>query len=519
MFRLLLIIICISPLLLSAQERQRVNPNGYNTFYYPNESIASQGYLKNGKPDGYWKTFHENGTLKSEGNRRNLLLDSIWSFYNEAGMLISTLNYTDGLKTGTHKSFHASTGLPLTAIPYKNDLQHGTAFFYDSISAGNADSTFLKRTIPFDNGLEDGYGFEYNPEGLIIKVTKFSNGSIRFSEEINRRDSLGRKQGTWKQFYQNGKTKQFARYIDDELVNKPINYTLEGSVVETSTLKNVAFTKQKEESVPLKTKSNYYPNGELKNVGAYKNGIPEGLHKNYSPDGNKITTLQYANGIILGKGSVDTAGKKIGKWEIFHADGSIKGKGAYTNDRRTGDWTFFHLNGSISQEGTFDTRGRPTNKWVWYFPALNKNKKGTVQRFEHYRRGRLDGEMAQYTESGDTVTQGLYINNKKDGNWILQFYDYKQEGAYANGKRVGLWTHYDRLTGKIKFQGEYINDRPEGEHTYYHSTGKRAQQGSYTAGVKDGKWKYYTKDNVLFLTIHFENGREVAFDRTNLYLN
>lgn len=49
-----------------AQEQQKINPDGFNTFYYPGGVKSSEGNLKNGKPDGYWKSYYESGRLKSE---------------------------------------------------------------------------------------------------------------------------------------------------------------------------------------------------------------------------------------------------------------------------------------------------------------------------------------------------------------------------------------------------------------------------------------------------------------------
>ena len=63
-------------------QKEKVNPNGYNVFYFPNGNISSEGTLRKGKPDGYWKTYYENGELKSEGYRKDFLLDSVWKFYN-----------------------------------------------------------------------------------------------------------------------------------------------------------------------------------------------------------------------------------------------------------------------------------------------------------------------------------------------------------------------------------------------------------------------------------------------------
>ena len=77
-------ILLISGIIMSFSALSQLDPDGYNTFYYPNGNRSSEGNMKNGKPDGYWKTYYENGLLKSEGNRnkhlRNLLQNSerIW---------------------------------------------------------------------------------------------------------------------------------------------------------------------------------------------------------------------------------------------------------------------------------------------------------------------------------------------------------------------------------------------------------------------------------------------------------
>ena len=58
-----LLLFTLSVLFVKAQ--QDVNPNGYNTFYYENGQVSSEGNMRDGKPDGYWKTYYKNGRLKS----------------------------------------------------------------------------------------------------------------------------------------------------------------------------------------------------------------------------------------------------------------------------------------------------------------------------------------------------------------------------------------------------------------------------------------------------------------------
>ena len=77
----------------------------YKVFRYANDSISSEGTLRDGKPDGYWKTYYENGQLKSEGDRKNFMLDGLWIFYSEEGDTTLAVNYRNDLKNGIRKTY------------------------------------------------------------------------------------------------------------------------------------------------------------------------------------------------------------------------------------------------------------------------------------------------------------------------------------------------------------------------------------------------------------------------------
>ncbi len=90
-FSFVLVGLFLSNQLLS-QVDPKINPNGYNQFFYDDGTLASEGSMRDGKPDGYWKNYYEDGLLKSEGNRENFLLDSLWRFYDDEGKLILELS-------------------------------------------------------------------------------------------------------------------------------------------------------------------------------------------------------------------------------------------------------------------------------------------------------------------------------------------------------------------------------------------------------------------------------------------
>ena len=95
---------------------QNFNPNGFNIFYFENDSVSSKGFLKNGKPNGYWINYEKNGNKKSEGNRKNFLLDSTWKFY-ENNFIKEQVNYSKNSRNGLFLEFGDSASFKVASIP------------------------------------------------------------------------------------------------------------------------------------------------------------------------------------------------------------------------------------------------------------------------------------------------------------------------------------------------------------------------------------------------------------------
>ena len=166
------IILLIFPVALFAQSDQKIVPNGYNTFYYDNGKVSSEGTMLDGKPEGYWKTYSSNGTIKSEGNRKNFQLDSIWKFYNEQGQLAFEYNYKEGKKNGTRKTFDTKEKFLITSENFQNDIKQGNTILYYKPSKPNEPEK-VKQITPFVNGKEEGIAFELTVPSLLSLNTKW----------------------------------------------------------------------------------------------------------------------------------------------------------------------------------------------------------------------------------------------------------------------------------------------------------------------------------------------------------
>jgi antitoxin component YwqK of YwqJK toxin-antitoxin module len=170
-----------------------------------------------------------------------------------------------------------------------------------------------------------------------------------------------------------------------------------------------------------------------------------------------------------------------------------------------GKWNFYHVNGKIEQIGEFDKQGRPVGKWLWYYPS------GNLLREEHYIGGKADGMMSEYSETGDLIAEGDYIDGEEEGQWKYNIGNFKEEGGYSYGLRHGLWKHYYN-DGTLMFQGEFINGKPHGKHTVFWDNEKIKDETTYEMGIKQGNSYSYNYSGELILVITYQDGAEVSYD-------
>lgn len=498
-FLLILLFLILSVADYAQTGNQNVNPNGYNKFYYDNGKLSSEGTMRDGKPDGYWKTYTPSGTLKSEGNRKNFLLDSIWKFYSDQGKLAFEFSYKEGKKNGPKKTYDTKDGFLLSAEYFENDLKQGNSFVYYP-------SGKVKQIIPFIDGKEEGVGYELAPDSTITTITQYKMGFIQHEERINRKDGNGLKQGMWKEFYPNGVVKTEVTYTDDKMNGYLKEYSPKGSLLNTTKYILGVLQTNAPELAKVDVKTGYYENGKVKFTAIYRDGVAEGIHREFDEDGNVKNAKIYIEGVLTAEGVLDTTGRQQGVWQEYYPSGQIKSKGEYINGVKIGEWIFYHANGKIEQRGKYDKKGKAQGVWKWYYES------GNILREENYLNNKLDGIMTEYDDSSKVITKGEFIDGLKEGPWFMELQYYREEGNYKAGKRDGEWKHYFTENGKLRFVGKFIDGTPDGMQVFYYPNGKKRQEGKYSGGMREGDWLFYDENGFLFLTITYRSDVEIKFD-------
>ncbi len=482
--------------------------DGYKVFKYPNGSVSSEGFMKNGKPDGFWKNYYITGVKRSEGRYTSFMLDSIWLFYDQVGDTTDKINYLFGKKNGYYYTYKKdpSRGLYIWSRElYAGDKKEGTAYIY--FPDGQ-----IKQTYKYNTGKKEGLSKEYDKDGNLITLYEYNNDFLISRERINRKDNKGLKQGEWKEFYPGGTIKREMTYRDDQLHGYYKEYDTKGRLVLTMLYDNGAIVKSEVEDEPdIEIINRYDSSGILIYSGPYRNNVPVGVHREYGENGRVSNAFIYNdNGLLLTEGIVDESGNRNGRCKDYYPDGKIKAEGNYNNNRRTGLWKFYNNSSRVEQTGSYNN-GRPDGLWQWYY------NDGSILREEEYFRGFRDGYYTEYARDGSIIVSGQYTDGEKNGQWKYTSGDYTEEGKYIIGLKDGQWKSY-YPDGTIKYRGNYVQGNPHRKHLYYYESGKIKEEQYYQMGIRQRTWKKYNEEGNTVLTITYRDDVEVSINGVKIDL-
>ena len=492
-------------------QTNKVNPNGHNIFYYENGKISSEGDMRNGKPDGFWKTFYPSGILKSEGNRFNYELDSLWIFYNEHGDTLQKIDYKNGKKNGYFSTYEyvynkdkTSGGLVSKEL-YLNDVKQGTSYYYEK--------GVIYKSINYKNGKKQGLSKEFDSSGRIIAITEYSNDYIINRERINNIDRSGLKQGVWKSFHSNNKVAVESNYLNDSLSGYYKEFDMSGKIIKlVKYLHGTLLTDSISEEInPIKWVEDYYDNGKIKFRGGYKEGLPVGMHKEYTRDGTVTQAKEYdETGTLSAEGTVDENDKKQGTWTYYYETGETKAKGEYKDNLKTGEWIFYYEDGKIEQRGKY-VKNKASGLWTWYY------RNGNKWREENLVKGVEEGSLTEYNKDGIEILKGEYVDGEREGLWKYYNGDATEEGNYQGGLQNGIWKGWFS-NGKLSYEMNFVQGVPDGKFKIYYNNGQVREAGVYSMGSREKNWYKYDMEGVLYLTITYKNDKEIKLNGVKIKL-
>lgn len=241
--------------------------------------------------------------------------------------------------------------------------------------------------------------------------------------------------------------------------------------------------------------ANYYPNGVLMSEGKYNSKKKEGIWKFYSPEGILTEAVGYLEDELHGVSNIYdekgklvkmtnyTNGKKDGAWEEYFEDRSIRAVGIYKNGVLNGETIYYTSRGTYEIKGTY-ANGQMHGNWNKY---TNNGDIEITTKYEYGKKlkeRRVNGTFKDYWNDEIPKAEYIYEDGKKNG----PFKEWHEMGEWTKVQMddVGSSQGYDYklvITGdQIQREGDYLDDKLEGDVMYYDTNGRLTKTETYLDG-------------------------------------
>ena len=182
---------------------------------------------------------------------------------------------------------------------------------------------------------------------------------------------IGKQDGKWEFWYENGKQEEVANYSKGKLQGKV---------------------------------TKYWQNGKKMHEGYFKQDVIDSTMKSW-----------YENGKIHESGTY-SLGKKTGIWKYYDLSGKP------THQEKHLDGKIYLINFWNHKDEQTVENGNGTK--IEYYSTLETEKVKPIIKLEYtYKNGLENGPFVEYNPLGKVLAQGNYKEGLKDGDWLFSFSD------------------------------------------------------------------------------------------------
>lgn len=308
-----------------------------------------------------------------------------------------------------------------------------------------------------------------------------------------------------------------------------------------------------------------YPDGTLYYSGSFKDDRPVGHFTFFRETGRVLSEVEHTedgtgakailyreDGTVSHRGqylTVQVDGQwtqlKEGPWVALDVQGRVRVEEQYANNLLDGPCRVFHPSGQLLEEGQYKG-GNKAGLWKTY------NREGQLRAEELWREGERHGESSVMQDNGRLLSKGTYDMGVPTGTWTLYNPDGKVRSlvSYEGGRAVKEEPQHGEFegtypSGRPEWVGRYAHGRLDGPFTAWHDRGEwvmvpadeggpapgmspgrmgggggaqenlrrelrnqpMKEMGEYTAGVKDGTWRYFDEQGDPIRTETWQLGK------------
>lgn len=263
----------------------------------------------------------------------------------------------------------------------------------------------------------------------------------------------------------------------------------------------------------------YYPTDTLKYRGTFKNNLPIDTLERFDEDGFLVARLIYRKGnpkvadaqiFYTDNGGLMAEGKYVEQerdsvWFFYDLNGHLVSRENYKNGKRHGEVIVYYATGSVSEKANY-RNGVKNGKWEQYFENGNPKLSATVMNGIKY-----DGIFVSYYPDGSKRDSGRYVNGLRESSWyhfnadgsIRVIYVYRAGEVKEEHRRNGVFTKY------------FPNDIKRSEYTY--EDGKK--NGPFKEYYEKGKWVTGIETDKFGITYPVQRLEDTQVKREGNYKN
>jgi antitoxin component YwqK of YwqJK toxin-antitoxin module len=172
----------------------------------------------------------------------------------------------------------------------------------------------------------------------------------------------------------------------------------------------------------------FYPNGQLRYEGQFKNDKCKGVFRYYDEQGNLKATNEF-----------DKSGEKALN-KTYAPNGRLMATGYYLNQKKEGEWKYYDPSSGQLRLVENNKAGK-----VHGWSRLYNPQNGALAEETQYVEGQPEGQCRKFSDTGILLQECQYRNGLLNGP-TKSYYPssvLKEEGQYADGQKVGVWKTYN----------------------------------------------------------------------------
>ena len=172
----------------------------------------------------------------------------------------------------------------------------------------------------------------------------------------------------------------------------------------------------------------FYPNGQLRYEGQFKNDKCKGTFRYYDEQGSLKATNDF-----------DKTGERALN-KTYAPNGRVVATGYYLNQKKDGEWKYYDAN-SGQLRLVEDNKAGKVHGWSRLYNPNN----GVLAEETQYIEGHPEGQCRKYSDTGVLLMECQYNNGMLNGSTRSYYPNsvLKEEGQYVNGAKTGVWKTYN----------------------------------------------------------------------------